>query len=554
MRSRPVTGAQHPVLEVTSHVGRDLLASAQLFRDAKDVVWEYVVNSLQYVARGTPARVQVIVQPRKSLIEIRDNGHGMDADGLAHYFKMHGENRDRREGRPGRGKFGTGKSAAFGIAKRLRVDTRRSGTRNVVELTRNAVDASGGASIPLDWLERDQPTDLPDGTTVTISEIVLSKIDTQRIIEYIERHLQAFRASDPEVAVNDHVCRYREPETDGAPRVFRPTGAAAKELGEIELVVRVSRAPLSESEIGVIVTAGEGAVLAIESGGMERKEFGNYLFGSVDVPALDQEVDGIAAYDATRSLRLNINHPLVARLVPFIGSSLEEVRRELVTRAREASRTEEARRLTREADKIAKVLNQDFEAVRRRLADIRSASASQGAVASAFGGGRSAGEEPTDWVEGSAAPGTLERTGSGKKGAGTGRLRPDIPAAGTPNPEGIDTVEPSGGSGQKPRPRGGFSVEYERLGEMRPRSEFDSTALKIIINLDHPVVVAALAGGGPEDVAFRRLSYEVAFSEYAIALQYRLLEQDPDIPGDEILYDVRDTLNRVSRAAAALYA
>ena len=86
-------------LEVTSHVGRDLMASARLFREEKDVVWEYVVNSLEYVDRGIRQKVQVLVQPRKKCIEIRDNGRGMDAAGLAHYFEMHGENLDRASGR-----------------------------------------------------------------------------------------------------------------------------------------------------------------------------------------------------------------------------------------------------------------------------------------------------------------------------------------------------------------------------------------------------------------------------------------------------------------------
>ena len=35
-------------LKVTSHVGRDLLQSAQLFRHEHAVAWEYVSNGLQY--------------------------------------------------------------------------------------------------------------------------------------------------------------------------------------------------------------------------------------------------------------------------------------------------------------------------------------------------------------------------------------------------------------------------------------------------------------------------------------------------------------------------
>ena len=77
--------------------------------------------------------------------------------------------------------------------------------------------------------------------------------------------------------------------------------------------------------------------------------------------------------------------------------------------------------------------------------------------------------------------------------------------------------------------------------------------LTILINLDHPVLAAALQHSSVQDVTFRRLAYEIAFSEYAMALGYEALKDDPDLPGAGLLYDVRATLNRVSRAAAQLY-
>src|SRR6516162_5075894 len=121
-----------PQLKVTSHVGRDLLASAASFKNEAVVVWEYVVNSLQYVDPDISPRVQVTILPDGRGICIADNGSGMSVAHLEHFFQMHGENLDRRAGRPGRGKFGTGKSAAFGIANTLRVDTVHNGRRNVV--------------------------------------------------------------------------------------------------------------------------------------------------------------------------------------------------------------------------------------------------------------------------------------------------------------------------------------------------------------------------------------------------------------------------------------
>jgi hypothetical protein len=117
-----------PALRVTSHVGRDLLQSAQLFRHEHSVVWEYVSNGLQYKDAGTKATVVVKVDAKGKRIQISDNGRGMLMEDLTRYFQMHGENLDRKQGRPGRGYFGTGKSAAFGIAQVLRI----SGTARTI--------------------------------------------------------------------------------------------------------------------------------------------------------------------------------------------------------------------------------------------------------------------------------------------------------------------------------------------------------------------------------------------------------------------------------------
>src|SRR5438309_6508032 len=125
---------------VKSHVARDLLQSAGLFKTDKLVVWEYVSNGLQYVNPGTNPVVRVTLDSQKKKIVITDNGRGMDWSGLQNFFVMHGENIDRKEGRPGRGRFGTGKSAAFAIASVLRITTVRKQQRSTVELSRGDVE------------------------------------------------------------------------------------------------------------------------------------------------------------------------------------------------------------------------------------------------------------------------------------------------------------------------------------------------------------------------------------------------------------------------------
>lgn len=544
-----------PQLKVTSHIGRDLLASAASFKTEAAVVWEYVVNSLQYVDAGVSPHVQVTVAPGQKGIVIGDNGRGMAAKDLQHFFRMHGENLDRLSGRPGRGKFGTGKSAAFGIANTLRVDTVRDLKRNAVILTRDMIERSTGEAIPVQWEVKDQSVDEPNGTTVSILDLNIDRVKRASIIEYVERHLQAFRASAPAVAIDTHVCTYREPET-AETLEFEPSSSQHEILGDIRLVIKVARAPLPQNEQGISVTSGIGNLVAIERAGVETKEFGNYLFGEVDVPALESNQSPIEPYDPTRSLQLNPQHPVVSVLLGFVGSRLEEVRAQLVKKSKEARKTEQARRLAIEANKIAEILNDDFRKVSERLHEIRAVSSRKGAAHAQFGAQATA-DQNEDWIRGTQLPGAVVQHGrkAGPPQSNDPQFTPpDVQARGWPDDKGTNAVDPIGGDrGLRRRPRGGFNVEYKNLGKSEERSLYDSATLTILINLDHPLVSTALGDGHVEDTTFRRLSYEIAFSEYAMGLGYEISKQDPNIPADDLLYEVRSTLNRISIAAVGLY-
>jgi Histidine kinase-, DNA gyrase B-, and HSP90-like ATPase len=540
-------------LKVTSHVARDLLSSAAAFKNEAAAVWEYVANSLQYLDPGVSPVVQVTVDTGERWIRVSDNGRGMSVDELQHFFTMHGENLERLAGRPGRGKFGTGKAAAFGIGNKLTLETVSNRKRNVVELTRATIDKSSGDKIPVNWIADDEDCAQPNGTIVTISDIFVARLRTNEIIDYIERHLQVFRARQPSVAVNDHVCEYRPPELL-LTRTFTPTPAQAKVIGDCNLTIHVARVPLSDLEQGVFVTAGAGNLVGREDCGVGHKEFGNYLYGEIDVPALETFETPIQPYDDSRSLKLNPEHPVVRILVGFLGSKLDEVRQEQVRSSREAHRSEQMRRLAQEADRIADFLNQDFRFLKERLDQIRAASASKGPAKSLFGAAPEGAGADDAWVKGTSERGEFERSVSPLgDGEGKGRKPPDLTAAGHRNPSGKKSVDPVGGDGPRRRARGGFEVRYDRLGLEEQRSKYDRTSLAILINLDHAAVANALKATGSEDPIFRRLSYEIAFSEYAMALGYELARQDPDMPADDLLYEVRATLNRVSKAAASLY-
>jgi hypothetical protein len=91
------------------------------------------------------------------------------------------------------------------------------------------------------------------------------------------------------------------------------------------------------------------------------------------------------------------------------------------------------------------------------------------------------------------------------------------------------------------------------MGSEEARASYKREERTIYINLDHPQIEAAKGVGGIEDVAFRRLSYEVAFAEYSIALASELAGSDWYHDLTDPIVDIRQTLNRLSRSAASLY-
>lgn len=541
------------MINATSHVARDLLQSASLFRDEAAVVWEYVVNSLQYMDEGKKPVVIVTHDRNAKSIQIADNGCGMDQEGLKHFFQMHGENLDRKRGHPGRGKFGTGKSAAFGIANKLTVRTAKNGLESQVELSLSDIKNSlDGKEIPVIISYLDKNTDLPNGTLIKIGSTNLP-INRNRIIEYIERHLTAFKHLKPEVIINDHVCEIREPAVSESHK-FYPNDAEKKIIGEVELVVNVSKSPLEQIDLGVQVFSNPGVLVGIETAGIDKKDMGTLLFGEITVPALETYDSPIEAYNPSRDLRLNANHPVVKILQSFIGSCLENLRKQLVKRLAEEKKSKQAKRLLEIGSKIAELLNEDFETVEMRINNAISQTASRGKGASRFGGEGLGEEEDDHYVSGDLLDGNVVQAESPMKSSAVpkGNDKPDIPKSGDIETDGQDKVAPAGGESGKARPKGGFSVEYRSLGIDERRSKYVPQQRLILINLDHPFIKSARDRYIDNDDEFTRLTVDVAFSEYAIALVSEQAQFDIGMIASDALYEVRDRLDKVSRRTSQL--
>lgn len=553
-------------LKIKSHVGRDIVQSAQSFRTPEAAVWEYVVNSLQYVDKGVVPQVAVVLDPKAKVVTIADNGSGMDRVGLEHFFTMHGENKERAKGIPGRGKFGTGKSAAFGIGTALVVTTVRNEVRQSVYVDRAMIDATDGAEVPVNFLATDEPAlGEPNGTVIEIRNVSV-KMNREPVVSLIERHLSAFHATSPVVTVNGRICEIARPQAS-LTRPFTPPANLAAFVGEITLTVGASVTPLEAGHRGIQVSVGTGNLVAIVTAGVDSKQYGDRLFGSVDCLALDDtKYEPVSPYGNNRDLSLNMSHPVAQALIAFIGASLEQVRAELVEEAKKTRADADAKRLKATTDAISSVLNADLAEMRERLespmANVRKrtklpapatgeepdetsktvdpAGEETGEITGTLGGHE---DEPQPNENPTRRPGSGPSNGPGGENAS-----PWATAA----PDGKEKITAAGGTG-KQRPRGGMAVETGHLGADYDRYHWNKESRVITINLDHPVVAAARALNDSE-ATFRRLCYEIAFTAYAIALADLQLERDTAMDASDATYEVRQALNRVWRHADALYA
>ena len=166
------------------------------------------------------------------------------------------------------------------------------------------------------------------------------------------------------------------------------------------------------------------------------------------------------------------------------------------------------------------------------------------------------GEEEGPMVEGGSEVATTlpreSRESSEKGGGRVESLPPDLPKPVDTDENGGTTGTPTGGEKKsRSSARGGLSIEYRNMGENEPRGKYSLDRRQITINLDHPQVAAAYEMGGAEEISFARLTAEIATAEYAVALATELVESYTI--ADEAIYDIHDTVDRVSRRFAPLY-
>jgi hypothetical protein len=533
-------------LKVQSHVGRDLLQNAAYFSTIPKVVWEYVSNSIDNP--GHSESVTVAVSITKEHIQVTDNGSGMSRIDLQRFFQMHGENIRRKEGKKVRGRFGTGKCAAFGVAKKLRIETVKDGRLNVVELDREDIEQSSGGEIPVRDITRDANTTASSGTTVLVSRLQTGQLEVPGTISYVQRHLGRQQQKHT-VVINNHVCERDEPVEVRA-WFFDAPPEVAEHLGKITAAIRLAAGPLDAESAGLdIFSYGNWHDTTLAEHPMT--DVTRRIFGEVEVPALEDYDGPFPPFDNTRNNTLSRQNPLVVTLFGWLSSCIVVAIGDVNKDEADRKRSAEAKALRVQVDKLQQILNDDFRSLQLELEKARRSIGDAAKVQELVGIGPrdsdsqqilpdpdgdtaidvvAAGVEPADGNRLRVIPsgvGDIERPGSGLlPGEGLGLQRAPI---------------------ERPRKSNAFRLDFLNETESAHRSRYDRATRTIVINLDHSQLRAALALGGREGPGFRQLAYELAIVEYAMALGVERVERDDFYGGEDALYEIRETIHRISR-------
>ena len=555
--------AEQGKLVITSDVGRDFTQNAEYFSSPGKAITEYVWNSIDYCKQGTRVEVHIFrgrgrLKPRKGseekyngiVIQERKNGGGMSREDLSRFFQMHGETRARQQGRRVRGRYGTGKSAAFGIAHRLIVDVVKDGKQNIVSVHRRDLKP-GFTEIPVKFHIMDKPSSEPDRTTIIIDKLIKRSVKMENVRRYLTKSINKF-LTQHDVYVEDRKLEYTVPRTEET-RSFSCPDRYVPKLGDCQLRIMLAAEELDEEETGLSVFAGGYLLSTLPFEGVDST-WSRRLFGEVDCPLLESQ-DAIPAINNTRS-GLNLDNDRVKALKSWMQECTVEVVDELEKKAKERIDKEKQEKLKETARELEELLNHDFEKLLHDL-DTALPVGSSGPLPASGSVGTEAYPVMVSGDTGSmhaqvAEEGNTTTLTSDMMGKGPAEHQPHVPSPSRAQTEGQGVTQETS-SKASPKPRGRFRIEHVSLGPEAHRAEFDRSAMEIRINIDFPEI--AVFAQDIEDFKFKFLEAEIAISEYAIAVvNYKVECHSIDVEdtASSAMIEYRRILNHIARSLVPL--
>ena len=535
-------------LTMKGNLGKSILQIGAQFGDPPSAVWEYVINSLEY--RDQPDGCRIFITTSSKDIVISDNSSGMDENILKNFFTLSGENAARKGKQSSwlkRGMYGTGKLAVFGIANELIVETNHNGIKNSYKLTRKAIENApeDANEIPIESIKVNEKTEDSNGTVIIINDLNI-KVRPNDLIRKIEREISYMRGYDIQIAVNSHVCEFKELDLINS-YTYQSDGPIRNRYGDFELKIDVSRVPLDSMDKGIKISCNKN-VIGLEDCGVTKKECGNLLTGSVEIPDLEKPINNVESINQTRNLKLNPQHEGVRELLLFIAPKLEKVRKDVLDKKNEERNTLQSKKLTTLTDEITKKLNKQWNETLKVLNDIRLGSNARNALSIFNEPGND--NEIDSLIEGKGVlVGEEEKIRFGEESENPKQPIKESQKILEESENTSREASKNPGKSSKRR-RAGFIVVHENLGKDEHRSIYVKDEIKIIINLDHPTVTSCLrsCSGDVENATFKRLIFEISMREFEHAIgQEMISDNDMYVPSD-LLFEMRSHFDRITRA------
>ena len=149
----------------------------------------------------------------------------------------------------------------------------------------------------------------------------IKRPDIESTVAYVERHLSRYRQK-ARVIINERECQFEEPLASEE-YTFSPPPDIAKHIGRVKLIVRVSPIPLDSENNGIDIFS-NGIWHETTLVGLQNERNGQYLFGEVEVPILEEKEWPIPPFDNTRNNALNASNPIVAVLFGWIAQEARD--------------------------------------------------------------------------------------------------------------------------------------------------------------------------------------------------------------------------------------
>jgi hypothetical protein len=490
-------------IKLLDHLGLNMYSSVP------KAISEVVVNG--YDADAS----LVTVRSSEHSIVIEDNGSGMGADSIQDQFLILASGHKRRTGttpifhRDPIGAKGIGKLAGLGIAKRIEVETWRSGIMSSFAIDREEMELAERTGAGEAMLDRAfmalhaRPTDDPgSGTRVTLKKL---RREARFQPKAVREHLAQELPLSDHFRVSVDGSELRKDEVKGHRIAVREVDPMC---GLIEGFVVIANAAVASP--GVITTVRGRAVGGPSFFGMvlanRRYHSTDRIAGQVEVTGLDPDDGSPTAIKTDREGFLT-NHPRYEALAAFMRTRLEAIAKELEDRA-DAER--DARRRAKLSDAVRQatdVLNA-FTERERRLFQVGRGAKVEGRL-----------EEGSDMLVPRSA---IEHDG---EAGGVGRGEP-TPGTEPQPPRDPNLIPVIFGEGRLRFRSQIFEIRIEPLGVAAAECEIYRDRGLLVVNQDHPSYDEAERAGWSEGIVLRAVATRLACDHSSTADEaYALLDE-----------------------------